>query len=236
MSPNRKALAAAFPLTIPVLTGYLFLGTSFGFLMGSKGFPVWYSLLMSLCIYAGSMQFVTVQLLLGAFQPVYALGMALMINARHLFYGLSMLEKYRGKGKCKPYLVFALTDETFSIACSAACPEGVDSGRFYFFLSLLNQSYWVAGSLVGSLLALGLSRLTQLNAGGIEFVMTALFFVIFLNLWEEKKHRIPGLAGAGAAALSLVLFGKDGFLPPAMGLILLFFLADSRFSKGGAGG
>jgi 4-azaleucine resistance transporter AzlC len=234
MSPNRKALKAAFPHTLPILTGYLFLGASYGFLMGSKGFPLWYTPLMSLFIYAGSMQFVSVQLLLGAFQPVYAFVMALMINARHLFYGLSMLEKYRGKGIFKPSLVFALTDETFSVACSAACPEDVDEGRFLFFISLLNHMYWIVGSTAGALLQFGLAKLTVFNTNGIEFVMTALFFVIFLNLWEERINRIPALAGVGASVLSLVLFGADKFLPPAMGLILVFFLLQNRFSKGGA--
>lgn len=216
-----RALRAAFPHTIPVLTGYLFLGMAYGLLMHSAGFPVWYAPFISLVVYAGSMQYAAVPLLGGPFDPLGALALALMVNARHLFYGVPMLEAYRAAGRKWPYLAFALTDETFSVNVSARPPEGVDRGWFFFWTSLLNQSYWVAASLLGGVLG----GLLAFDTRGIEFVMTALFVTIFTGQWMDGPEHRPALAGLGASALCLFVFGAQRFILPAMALILALLLA-----------
>jgi len=160
-------------------------------------------------------------LLLPTFQPLHAFLLTLMVNARHLFYGLSMLDKFKNLGWKKPYLIFGLCDETFSIHCAVTPPAGIDRGWFMFFVTILNQIYWVAGATLGSLLG----YLIQFNTTGIEFVMTALFVVMFLTQWEENKDHRPALIGVGCTALCLVVLGSDHFLLPAMGLIILAFLA-----------
>lgn len=218
-----KALKSAFPHTIPVMIGFLFLGMSFGFLMKSKGFSFAYPLLMSIFIYAGSMQFVTVNLLLSAFNPIYAFLLTLMVNARHLFYGISMLGKYKNTGAKKPYLIFGLTDETFSVNCTTNPPEGVDKGWFMFFVTLLNQLYWVTGTVLGALLG----YVIHFNTKGIEFVMTALFVVMFINQWEETDNHRSALTGLLCSLICLLIFGNSHFIVPAMVLIILCF----TFSK-----
>lgn len=217
--PKGAALRAAFPHTIPVLAGFLFLGAAYGILMSSKGFAFYWSVLMSAVTFAGSMQFVAISLLTAAFDPVSAFFLTLMVNARHLFYGISMLAQYEKTGRKKWYLIFGLCDETFSIVCSARIPEGVEKSWFYLFVTLLNQSYWVAGTALGALLG----SLFTFNTAGIDFVMTALFTVIFINQWRERKNHLPALIGVAVSAICLLVFGPDRFLPPAMGLILLLF-------------
>ena len=218
---KTKAFRAAFPYTLPICVGFLFLGMSYGFLMGSYGFSVVYPMLMSLFIFAGSMEFVTANLLLmPTFQPLHAFLLTLMVNARHLFYGLSLLEKFRGLGWKKPYLIFGLCDETFSIHCAVTPPEDVDPGWFMFFTTVLNQSYWVAGATLGGLLG----QVIHFNTQGIEFVMTALFVVMFLSQWEQNKDHRPALVGVGCTLLCLLVLGSDHFLLPAMALIILCFL------------
>lgn len=181
---KRKALRAAFPHTLPVLTGYAFLGLAYGILMQSAGFPFWYPALISLVVYAGSMQYAAVSLLGAAFDPAGAFFLTLMVNARHLFYGVSMLEPYRAAGKKTPYLVFAMSDETFSVNVSACPPEGVDRGWFMFWVSLLDQFYWVAASALGGLLG----RVLTVSTKGIEFVMTALFVTILqASGWKTES-------------------------------------------------
>ncbi len=218
---KTKAFRAAFPYTLPICVGFLFLGMSYGFLMGSYGFSFVYPMLMSLFIFAGSMEFVTANLLLmPTFQPLHAFLLTLMVNARHLFYGLSLLEKFRGLGWKKPYLIFGLCDETFSIHCAVTPPEDVDPGGFMFFTTVLNQSYWVAGATLGGLLG----QVIHFNTQGIEFVMTALFVVMFLSQWEQNKDHRPALVGVGCTLLCLLVLGSDHFLLPAMALIILCFL------------
>ena len=218
----NAAIRAARPYTRPTVVGVHFVGLSYGFLMRSQGFSVWYPLFMSMFIFAGSMEFVTANLLLlPTFQPLHAFLLTLMVNARHLFYGLSMLDKFKNLGWKKPYLIFGLCDETFSIHCAVTPPAGIDRGWFMFFVTILNQIYWVAGATLGSLLG----YLIQFNTTGIEFVMTALFVVMFLTQWEENKDHRPALIGVGCTALCLVVLGSDHFLLPAMGLIILAFLA-----------
>lgn len=213
----KRAWKAAFPRTLPVMAGYLVLGFGFGVLLTSRGYAFWWSLLMSVFIYAGSMQYVAVGLMAGGATLVSAALMTLMINARHLFYGISMLDAYRDTGRRKPYLIFSLTDETYSLVCHAQVPEEVSKGLYYFLISALNQSYWVLGSLLGSLAG----ELLKFDARGVEFSMTALFVVIFTQQWLDARDRRPAVIGVACTLLSLLIFGRDRFLLPAMGLIIL---------------
>lgn len=212
-----RALKAAFPYTIPIMAGFLFLGFTYGVYMNVKGFSFVYPMLMSLTIFAGSMEFVTVNILLGAFDPLQTFAMTLMINARHLFYGISMLEKYKGLGWKKIYLIFGLCDESFSINYTADIPEDVDRGLFMFFVTLLNQLYWFTGSTLGGLLG----SLISFNTEGLDFVMTAMFVVIFLEQWLKDKNHIPALVGTGLSLLCLIAFGADLFMLPSMAAILI---------------
>ena len=212
MKSNAKS---AFLASLPVMAGYVVLGTGFGILLSSKGYgPLW-SLAMSAFIYAGSMQYLAVDLLAGGASLITAALTTLMVNARHLFYGISMIGKYRDTGAYKPYLIFALTDETYSLNCGAL-PEGVTDGPSYYFLvSLFNHSYWVAGSLLGSVLGYVIPFPTE----GIDFALTALFVTVFVEQWLTTRDHIPALIGVFSSAVCLMLFGADGFLIPAMALI-----------------
>lgn len=221
---RRKAFKAAFPRTLPILVGFAFLGMSYGLLMRSKGFSFIYPMFMSMFIFAGSMEFVTANLLLADFNPIYAFLLALMVNARHLFYGISMLEKFDGTGWKKPYLIFGMCDETFSINCTADLPPDVDKGWFMFFVTLLNQIYWVVSSTVGSLLG----YVIHFNTKGIEFVMTALFVVMFLGQWDKKENRVPALVGLIGTAVCLPIFGSKYFIVPAMVLIVAAFAVGKK--------
>lgn len=212
----KKALKCAFPHTLPILAGFLFLGITYGIYMNVSGFSFWYPMLMSMTIFAGSMEFVAVNLLLGAFDPLQALAMTLMINARHLFYGISMLDKYRGTGWKKWYLIFGMCDESFSVNCTAQVPEDVDRGWFMFFVTLLNQLYWVTGATLGGIFG----SFLHFNTEGLDFVMTAMFVVIFLNQWLKEKNHASSLLGLGLSLLCLIAFGADNFILPAMAAIL----------------
>ena len=225
-----KALKAAFPITIPVLTGYLFLGMGYGILMNRIGYGLGWISLMSFLIFAGSIQYVAIALLTSAFNPLYTLFLTLMVNARHLFYGISMLERYKGAGRLKPYLIFGLTDETFSILSTMEAPEGVEARWFHFFVTLLNHGYWVAGSVLGSILGAALC----FNTKGLDFVLTALFTVIFIDQWKDTKNHVSALIGLGAALVCLLILGQDNFLIPAMVLILfLLTVFRKRIEKEG---
>lgn len=214
-----RALRAALPHTLPICVGFLFLGMSYGFMMQSKGFSFVYPMLMSLFIFAGSMEFVTVNLLLAPFHPVYAFLLALMVNARHLFYGISMLEKFKSLGPKKIYLIYGMCDESFTVNCTITPPPEVDKGWFMLFVTLLNQLYWVFGATLGALLG----YVIHFDTTGIEFVMTALFVVMFLNQWEENTNHRPALTGLGCASICLLLFGSQNFLLPSMLAIILCF-------------
>lgn len=228
---NRKAFSAAFPSTLPVLFGFVPLGIAFGLLMDAAGYNAFWSFLMSLVVYAGSAQFLGVELLAAAAPLGQVALMTLILNFRHLVYGLSMLEKYRGMGKRKLYLIFALPDETYAILSSAQVPEGIAPRDYYLAVSLLNQLYWVAGSTLGGLLGSAL----PINTQGADFAMTALFVVIALGQWEDRKNRPSALLGLGAAALCLAVLGPDRFLIPALILIVLSLLAlRGRLDREGA--
>ncbi|MDD4849690.1 MAG: AzlC family ABC transporter permease [Gemmiger sp.] len=222
---KANAFKAALPHTLPICIGFLFLGMSYGFLMRSKGFSFIYPMLMSCFIFAGSMEFVTVNLLLSAFNPLYAFLLTLMVNARHLFYGISMLSRYKNTGKKKLYLIFGMCDESFTINYTVPPPPGVDAGWFMFFVTLLNQIYWVCGATLGALLGYVL----HFDTTGIEFVMTALFVVMFMQQWEEDaSHHRAALTGLGCSLLCLLLFGSGNFILPAMALIILCFTLERK--------
>ena len=212
MQVRRKAFRAAFPYTIPIFAGFWFLGLTYGIYMNVSGFPFWYPMLMSLTIFAGSVEFMAVNLLLGAFNPLQALAMTLMINARHLFYGISMLDKYKGTGLKKIYLIFGMCDEIFSINYTADIPADVDKGWFMFFVTLLNHFYWFFGATLGGVCG----SLIRFDTEGLEFVMTAMFVVIFLEQWLKEKDHTSAIVGTAISVLCLALFGPDDFIIPAM--------------------
>ncbi len=213
----KRAFKAAFPYTVPIFAGFWFLGLTYGIYMNVSGFSFLYPMIMSISIFAGSMEFVTVNILLGAFDPLQTLVMTLMINARHLFYGISMLDKFKGMGWKKFYLIFGMCDESFSINYTANIPEDVDRGCFMFFVTLLNHFYWFFGSTMGGLLG----SLINFNTEGLDFVMTAMFVVIFLEQWLKDKNHIPAIIGLGLSLLCLIAFGADYFMLPSMAAVLI---------------
>lgn len=226
-----KTLRAAFIETIPIFAGYIFLGMAFGFLLSEAGYSPIFALFMSVFIYAGSMQFVAVSILASGLDLLTAAIVTLTVNARHMFYGLAMIEKFSKSGKYKPYLIFSLTDETFSLLCHVMVPEGIDESKFYFLISLLNHIYWISGCVFGALMSSGLS----IQIKGIEFVMTAFFVVIFVEQWITLKNHIPALTGLIATGVCLIIFGKDKFLIPSMLgiLVILLLLRKPIEEKGG---
>lgn len=216
MKEKTKALKAAFPHTLPVFAGFTFLGIAYGILMNSKGYGFGWTVLVSLLVFAGSAQYIAITFLTTVFNPVYALLMTLMVNARHLFYGVSLLNKYKSSGKIKPYLIFGLCDETFSIVSSTEPPEGVDRNWFNFFITILDHGYWVLGSAIGSLVG----SLVTFNTKGLDFVLTALFVVIFVGQWKTQKNHLPAIIGVLCSVACLLIFGQSRFIIPSMIAIL----------------
>ena len=211
------ALKAAFPKTIPIMTGFCFLGLAYGIYMNVLGFGFLYPTLMAALIFGGSLEFVAATMLLSPFAPVQTFAVATMIQARHLFYGLAMLEKYKGLGLKRQYLIFGLCDETFAINYSARVPSDVDRGWFYFWVTLLNQSYWVGSAMLGGLLGTVLS----FDTNGLGFVMTAMFVVIYLEQFLIERRHVTGLIGFLASTACLIIFGSESFLIPSMVVILI---------------
>ena len=218
------ALSAAFPHTLPVLAGFLVLGIAYGMLMLEKGYGPQWSVLMSAVAFCGSMQFVAITLLTTAFQPLEALILSLLVNARHLFYGLSMLGKYKGFGKVKGFLIYTLCDETFSIVSSVNPPEGVEPKYFYLSISLLDYLYWVGGTLIGGLIGSWM----PFDMKGLDFALTALFVVLFLEQMKKKGNWILGLIGIACALLSRVIFGAENMVLPALAIILAVLLSGRK--------
>lgn len=215
-----RLLKIALKDTIPVMTGYLVLGFGFGIIMKANGFGLLMAVAMSLFIYAGSMQYVAIGLFTGGASLITAAVTTLMVNARHIFYGISMLEKYGNTGAAKPYLIFALTDETYSLVCDAdkrALESERERRSYYLLVSLLDHSYWVVGTALGVLAG----TLITFNTRGIDFALTALFLTVFLDQWLNTKKHLPALIGVVATVLSLIIFGSDNFLIPAMLIIAL---------------
>ncbi len=226
----RSAFHIAFPYTLPVLAAYGILGMSFGAIMTAAGYPVWLPMVMSLVIFAGSMQFVAIELLAMAFHPVQAFLMTLMVNARHVFYGISMLDKYRELGHKKPYMIFALTDETFSINYAAQIPDHVDRNRFMFIVSILNHGYWFLASALGAVLG----RVLPFNTDGLDFSMTAMFVAIFVEQLQKKESRSTALLGLAVSAVCLAVFGAGDFIIPAMlGILAVLTALHKPLEKAG---
>ena len=225
---GSREVRQAFVKSIPVMAGYVILGIGFGILLRGAGYGFWWSLAMGALIYAGSMQYVGVGLIAGGASVLTTLLTTIMVNARHLFYSISMIGRYRDAGKYKPYLIFALTDETYSLLCDGAVPEGCDPHRYRFLVSLFDHSYWVTGCVLGSLLG----QVLPFSTAGIEFSMTALFIASFTEQWLSGGNRLPALTGLGCSALCLAVFGPERFLIPAMLLITLALtLARGRLEE-----
>lgn len=235
-SENIKALRAAFPHTLPIMAGFLFLGVSYGIMMNAKGFSFVYPMMMSIFIFAGSMEFLMANILLGAFNPLEAVILTLMINARHLFYGVSMLEKYKGTGLKKLYLIYGMCDESFSVNCSAEPPPDVDRGKFMLFVTLLNHLYWITGATLGGIFG----AFITFNTNGIDFVMTAMFTVILLEQILGGKKNIPSvLIGVFTSVLCLLVFKQSNFIIPSMiaiAVMLLVFKKPITSLQGEEGG
>lgn len=212
---NRRTLDLAFIKTVPVMAGYIVLGMGFGILLSGKGYGPFWAFLMSAMIYAGSMQYVGVGLIAGGASLLSTFLTTLIVNARHLFYSISMIDLYSDAGRKKPYMIFALTDETYSLLCDGQVPEDTDPQTYRFLVSLLNQIYWILGSVAGSFLG----AVLPFDTTGIDFSMTALFVATFVEQWTAQKDHLSALTGVIASVLSLCLFGPDRFLIPAMLMI-----------------
>lgn len=209
----------AFYATIPVMAGYLVLGIGFGMVLRTRGYGILWALAMSVFIYAGSMQYVAIDLLTGGVSLITAAVATLAVNARHLFYSISMIDKYKNQ-KRKNFLIFTLTDETYSLVCSEV-PNGADASSYYFYVSLFDYIYWIGGSAIGSVLGSVLPIRTE----GVDFALTALFLTVFVEQWLTTKNHLSAIIGVGASVVCLLLFGSDKFLIPAMILITCLLLA-----------
>ena len=208
----------AFITSIPVMAGYIVLGMGFGLLLEDAGYGVGWAFLMAVTIYAGTMQYVGVSLLAGAASVLTAALTTFTVQARHLFYSISMIERYKGAGKYKPYMIFGLTDETYSLLSDDNLPcDPADANRYRFFVTLFNHSYWITGCVLGNLLG----AILPFSTRGLEFSMTALFVASFTEQWITQKDHLPALTGFFATLLCLLLFGADNFLIPSMLLITL---------------
>ena len=224
----KAAFFAAFPNTIPILAGFLFLGIAYGIYMNQSGFKFYYPMFMSFIIFAGSVEFATVSWLLGSFDPINIFFLTLMINARHLFYGLSMLEKYNIPGWKKLYLIYGMCDESFSINATVDVPKDIDKGLFMFFVTMLSQIYWVAGATIGGIFG----SFIPFDTKGLEFVMTALFVVIFLENWLKEKDHSASVIGLFISFICLMIFKGTNFIIPSMIIILsILTLLRGRLQK-----
>lgn len=211
----KNNLKSAFKASLPVLAGYIALGIGFGILLENKGYSLWWAGLMALTMYSGSLQYAAVDLLSGGASLLTTGLMTLFINARHFFYGFSLLDTYKGMGKAKPYMIFGLTDETYSLVCSGTVPKGAEPKKYFLFLTFLNQLYWIIGCMTGAFLG----SVLPFELTGVDFAMTALFIVIFVEQWISRKNHIPAIVGVVISALCLAVFGADQFIIPAMFII-----------------
>lgn len=225
LSTLKRAAYVAFPHSLPILAGYGFLGLAYGICMSVNGLSPWYTFFMCWLVYGGSTQIVAVSLLTAAFDPVNAFIITFVLCARHLFYGISMLEKYKNLGIKKLYMIFGMVDETFAINYCAEPPSDVDRGWFMFFVTLFNQVYWVVGSTLGAVLG----TLIKFSTEGIEFVMTSMFVVIFIDQWKKDKNHLSAFLGLGISALCLAIFGADNFIIPSMIGIFLSLTASKSY-------
>jgi 4-azaleucine resistance transporter AzlC len=231
MKQYKEAFKKAFPYTIPVFTGYLFIGTAFGVMFAEIGYSFWWAALMSIFVYAGSGQYLAVNFFVPGVSFLQIIFLTFMVNVRHIFYGISLVERFNKIGKSRWYMIFALTDETYSLLCTTKVPKGVDESKFLFAISVLDHSYWVLGSVIGAIAG----TLLPISSEGIEFAMTALFVVIFVEQWMDKRsNRIPELIGVAMAILSLVIFGAENFVLPAMlAIVALLFVGRKKLEQEG---
>ena len=224
---NKKAFRAAFLDTVPVLTGYLFLGMGFGILLSESGYSVLWAFFMALFIYAGSGQYLAVSLLAGGSSLISTAIATFLVNARHIFYGISLIDTYKGAGKKKPYMIFALTDETYSLVTQNQPPEGMSRHAYCFTVSVMDHIYWICGCVLGSLVG----TLVPISFEGVEFVLTALFVTMFVEQWLSTKNHLPALIGVASTLLCLVLFGRDIFLIPSMALIAVLLTLTRKTGR-----
>ena len=225
---NKRLLPYAFRLTLPVMFGYLTMGFAFGLILQQYGYNFIWSFAVSLTCYSGSMQFVLADMMHAAKTLAELAVMTVLVQIRHIFYGLSLVDRYRACGKGKRlYMIFALTDETYSLQCSLTVPEGMDEAKLRFAVSVLDHSYWIAGCTVGALAG----ALIPFDFTGVEYAMTALFITIFIDQWRAYRTHLPALVGAGCAAVSLVIFGADNFVFPALAAATLILLATRPYLK-----
>ena len=228
MKQYKQAFKKAFPYTIPVLTGYLFIGIAFGVMSAEKGYSFLWAILMSVLVYAGSGQYLAVNFFVPGISFVQVIFLTFMVNVRHIFYGLSLVERFNKIGKSRWYMIFALTDETYSLLCTTKVPEGVDESKFLLAISILDHFYWVLGSAIGAIAG----TVLPISSEGIDFAMTALFVVIFIEQWMEKKNRIPEIIGVSMAIVSLLIFGAESFVLPAMlAIIALLFIGRKKLDR-----
>lgn len=224
MSTYRQALRRAFPYTVPVLAGYLFIGAAFGVMFAGAGYNVLWAILMSVVVYAGSGQYLATNFFVPGVSILQAVFLTLMVNIRHVFYGLSLVDRYNRFGRKRWYLIFGMTDETYSLICTTDVPDDVDEEKFLLSITLLNQLYWVVGTVIGSLTA----TIVAFDSTGIEFAMTALFIVMFMELWYRRTNRPSELIGMLAAVLCLALFGAENFVLPTMLLMIAVILLGRK--------
>lgn len=228
MTGYKNAFRKAFPYTIPVLTGYLFIGIAFGVMYAEKGYSFLWAMLMSLLVYAGSGQYLAVNFFVPGFSFLQVIFLTFMVNVRHIFYGISLLEKFNKMGKKRWYMIFGLTDETYSLLCTTNVPGDVEEDKFLFAISIMNQSYWVLGSALGAIAG----TVLPINSEGIDFAMTALFVVIFIEQWMDRKNRIPEIIGVAVAIIALTIFGASSFVLPAMlAIVALLFVGRKKLDK-----
>ena len=229
MSEYKQAFKKAFPYTIPVLTGYLFIGIAFGVMYAEKGYSFLWAILMSVMVYAGSGQYLAVNFFVPGISFIQVIFLTFMVNVRHVFYGISLLERFNKIWKKRWYMIFALTDESYSLLCTTKVPKGVDEAKFLFAISVLDHLYWILGSAIGAIA----KTLLPISSEGIEFAMTALFVVIFIEQWMERRNRIPELIGVAVAVISLLVFGANNFVLPAMlAIVALLFVGRKQLDKG----
>ncbi len=212
---RKRALKRAFVKSLPVMVGYIVLGIGFGILLRNAGYGVLWAFAMSLFIFGGSMQYVGVGLLAGGATVINTIITTIMVNARHLFYSISMINRYKGAGRYKPYMIFALTDETYSLLCDEEVPDDIDVNLYRFLVSLFNHTYWIIGGVLGNLIG----AVLPFSADGVAFSMTALFVAAFTEQWLSSKNHLPAVTGIICTTVSLLIFGKDNFLIPAMLMI-----------------
>lgn len=224
---NKKALKIALRDTLPVLTGYLFLGIGFGILMAEKGYGLIWSFSMALFMFAGSAQYLAVSLLTSHASLLSTAVATLLLNARHLFYGISLLDTYKDAGRKKPYLIFGLTDETYSLVTQNQPPEGISRHSYCFLVTLLDHIYWICGCVLGS----AAGAFLPVNFQGVEFVLTALFVTMFVEQWLSNKDHRPAIIGVASTVLCLALFGKDIFLIPSMALIAVLLTVSKKTGR-----